>query len=195
MKNNALLIWNIALTLLVGFLLVKQFSGPKPAGAGTAAASVQEGAPLRIAFVRADTLLAKFDEFRMKQEELEAKEIDLDGKIGTRVRALEQEIGAFQQKAQQGLLTPNQMADEEKRLMGKQQRLMEDREKLANELMSETQTLNKQLEERIKAVLTAVRDEFGYDYILSYGPGTGLLMANDSLDVTEEVLGRLNAKE
>jgi outer membrane protein len=194
MKNNSLLIWNIALTLLVGFLLVKQFSGPKPAGA-SAAASLEEGAPLRIAFVRADTLLEKFDEFRMKQEELEAKEIDIEGKIGTRVRALEQEIGAFQQKAQQGLLTPNQMADEEKRLMGKQQRLMEDREKLANELMSETQALNKQLEERIKAVLTAVRDEFGYDYILSYGPGTGLLMVNDAHDVTKEVLGRLNAKK
>lgn len=92
-------------------------------------------------------------------------------------------------------MTPNQVAQEEQRLMGKQQKLMEDQERMTKEFMAESDALNKQFEDRIKGVLKSVREEMGYDYILSYGPGTGVLMVNDSLDVTGMVLEKLNAKE
>ena len=195
MKNNALLIWNIALTLLVGFLLVKQFSGPKSSGTESAAGQTEAEAGLNIVYVNADSLLGKFTEFKNQQDALAAKEKDLDTKLKTRGRALEQEFNAAQKKIQEGLMTPNQVAQEEQRLMAKQQKLMEDQERMTKELLAETETLNLQLEERIKGVLKAVREENGYDFILSYGPGTGVLMVNDSLEVTDKVLEKLNAEE
>jgi len=43
--------------------------------------------------------------------------------------------------------------------------------------------------------LQTLQSELGYDYILSYSKGGGqVLLANDSLDVTERVLKLLNAK-
>jgi len=191
MKNNILLIWNVLLTLLVAIVLLIQFAGPKTAKPDAAAQTDDDG--LNIVFVNADSLLEKFTEFKLQQDSLAAKEKDIDTRLRSRGQALEKEYTAAQAKIQQGLMTPNQVAQEEQRLMAKQQKLMEDQERLTKELMDETEALNKKLEERVKAVLREVRDESGYDYILSYGPGTGVLMVNDSLDVTEVVLGKLNA--
>ena len=193
--KNYLLIWNILLTLLVAFLLVKQFSGPKTAKPGADAGQTEEAAGLNIVYVNADSLLEKFTEFKTQQDALAAKEKDLDTKLKARGRALEQEFNTAQEKVQGGMMTPNQVAQEEQRLMAKQQKLMEDQERMTKELMTETEALNKQLEERVKSVLKAVRDEGGYDYILSYGPGTGVLMVNDSLEVTDQVLEKLNAEK
>jgi len=189
MKNNALLIWNIILTLLVAFLLVKQFGTPKTTEPEVVEGTTEETPS--IVFINADTLLMNFDEFSEQEEALAAKEIDIDSKLKSRARALEQEFAAAQQKIQQGLLTPNQIQQEEQRLMGKQQRLVQDQERMTQELMAETQVLNNQLEERLRGVLKDVREANGYDFILSYGPGTGVLMVNDSLDVTMKVLERL----
>ena len=194
MKNNTLLIWNIALTLLVAFLLVKQFS-PTMIADPADMDQTEEAGPMHIVYVNADTLLEKFTEFKSQQEALAAKEQEIDNKLKTRGRSLEQEFNTAQQKIQQGLLTPNQIAAEEQRLMGKQQKLMEDQEKMTKELMAESEALNTKLEARLKSVLKAVRDANGYDFILSYGPGTGVLMVNDSLDVTEQVLVELNAEK
>ena len=193
MKNNTLLIWNIALTLLVAFLLVKQLSGPKATEQAETAAQTEEAASLKIVYVNADTLLEKFSDFKAQQEALAKKEKDLDSQLRSRGSALEREFAAAQEKIQQGLLTPNQIAQEEQRLMAKQQKLMEDQERLSKELMAETEALNNQLEVKLKSVLQTVRDANGYDYILSYGPGTGVLMVNDTLDVTAKVLEQLNA--
>jgi Skp family chaperone for outer membrane proteins len=49
--------------------------------------------------------------------------------------------------------------------------------------------------DKLQRVLKEVQDANGYDLILSYGPGTGLLMAQEDLDITEDVLGRLNQPE
>lgn len=195
MKNNTLLIWNIALTLLVAFLLVKQLSGPKPAAEAQGMEQAAADKPLRVVYVNADTLLEKFTDFKTQQDAMAAKEKNIDSQLKARGAALEKEFAAAQQKIQQGLMTPNQVAQEEQRLMGKQQKLMEDQERMTKEFLAESDELNKQFEERIKGVLKSVRDEMGYDYILSYGPGTGVLMVNDSLDVTDLVLQKLNAEE
>ena len=49
-----------------------------------------------------------------------------------------------------------------------------------------------ELEKQIKDILTSLRQEKGYDYILNYGPGTGVLMVNEAHDVTGLVLEKLN---
>jgi outer membrane protein len=47
----------------------------------------------------------------------------------------------------------------------------------------------------VEAKLKTLQSQIGYDYILSYTRGGQVLLANDSLDITEEVLKLLNAKE
>ncbi len=43
--------------------------------------------------------------------------------------------------------------------------------------------------------LKTLSSQIGYDYILSYSRGGQILLANDSLDITKQVLDLLNAQE
>ncbi len=189
MKNLSLIL-NAVLLLAVIYLFYAHFSGPK--GTAEPAQSVATEKPLSVVFVREDTLLSQFTDFRQKMDALNTKKEQADASLKSRGRALEKEVMGIQQKIQQGLLAPNQIAGEEQRIGQKQQALMQESERLGQEILEETQKLNNELQEKVKAVLEAVRTEKGYDFILNYGPGTGVLMVNDSLDITPLVLEKLN---
>ncbi len=163
-------------------------------GGTQSAAQAKETGP-KIVFVNADTLLANYEYMNQKQEEFGQREAKADADLKARGRALEKEFMAAQEKIQKGLLAPNQIAVEEQRLGQKQQALAAEQERLTRELMAEGQKLQEELNKTIKSLLADIQKEKGYDYILSYGPGTGVLMVNDSLDITQMVLERLNKKE
>lgn len=175
-----------ALTMAVlGFTACRQQADQSGASAGeTPAAS--------IVFIYADSILAKYNVFQEKGTALAQREQEENAKLQQKGKALEDEVRAIQAKVQQGLLAPNQIAREEQRIGQKQQELMMEREKITQELMVESQKLNQELQEKLEKILKDLQTERGYDYILSYGPGTALLMVNDKLDITEDVLSRLN---
>ena len=61
--------------------------------------------------------------------------------------------------------------------------------------MVETDRINKELRTTLKELLSRIREEQGYDYILQYGQGSNVLMVNPALDITPMVLTELNKKE
>lgn len=148
-----------------------------------------------IVFIYADTILAKYDVFQEKGAELAQREQEETAKLQEKGRAIEQEVRAIQNKVQQGLLAPNQIAREEQRIGQQQQALMMEREQITQELMMESQKLNQELQVKLTKILEELQAERGYDFILSYGPGTAVLMVNDELDITEDVLARLNTSQ
>lgn len=156
----------------------------------TAPAASTDGSP-KIVFVYADTLLAKYEAFSTKQAELEKRQQQAESRIQSRMKALEAEVMTIQGKVQE--MAPNQLASEQERIGRKEQEIVQERDRLGKALLDETERLNKELEKQVNDVLKAIQKEYGYDFILSYGPGTGVLMVNDSLDVTDLVLERLNA--
>lgn len=193
MKNNLSLILNAILFVAVGYLLVAKFQSATPASdSGTAAESDAAGTP-SIAYVRIDTLLEKYDVYQDKVKSLEQKSKDAEAALQARGRALEREFMQAQQKVQQGLLTPNQVQQEEQRLTQKQQGLVAEQEKMSRQLLDERQKVLDELEKNIKDILKEIRQEKGYAYILNYGPGTGVLMVDEKLDITELVLERIQA--
>jgi outer membrane protein len=102
---------------------------------------------------------------------------------------------AAQDKIQKGLLAPNQIAAEEQRLGKKQQALAAEQERLTRDLMAQGQQLQVELNEAVKELLKRIQQEFGYDYIVKYGPGSDILMIKAEHDITGMVLERLNKKE
>lgn len=192
-KINTLLhlLWAAAVAFLLFVHFSRSQAGPSADSASPASAP---DAP-KIVFVNADTLLNNYEYMNQKQEEFAKREEKADAELKARGRALEREFAAAQEKVQKGLLAPNQVAAEEQRLMQKQQALMADQERITKQLLEEGKQLQEELNKAIKDLLADIRREKGYDYILSYGPGTGVLMVNDSLDITQMVLERLNKKE
>lgn len=193
MKNNLSLILNAILFVAVGYLLVTQFQSKGNGAEASAATASAQTAGEKIVFVRIDTLLEKYSLYQEKIKVLEQKSKDAEAALQGRGRALEREFLQAQQKVQQGLLTPNQVQQEEQRLVQKQQGLVAEQEKVGKQLLDERQKLLDELEKKVKDILKEIQAEKGYAYILNYGPGTGVLMVDDKLDITALALERLNA--
>lgn len=193
MKNNLSLILNAILFVAVGYLFVAQFQSKGNEDDVSVANATTQTAGEKIVFVRIDTLLEKYSLYQEKIKVLEQKSKDAEAALQGRGRALEREFLQAQQKVQQGLLTPNQVQQEEQRLVQKQQGLVAEQEKVGKQLLDERQKLLDELEKKVKDILKEIQAEKGYAYILNYGPGTGVLMVDDKLDITALALERLNA--
>lgn len=193
--NNILLTLNILLLLAVGFLYVKIFSSGAPSSATKVVDIPSEGKPLKIAFINTDTLLAKYEYFKQKSEELAKKEKDADAGLQAKGRAFEREMQQAQQKVEQGLMAPNEIQREQQRLAQKQQQLMSEREQISRSLLEQGQKLQEELQKEVLGKLKEIKEVEGYDFILSYTAGGQILVANDSLDITQRLLDALNAKK
>lgn len=192
MLQKALLILNIILLAAVVYLFADRSSSNKGDDAKADTSEEAASGPLSVAYVNIDTLLNNYTIFKSKQEELSAREQQEDGKLRSRGKALEREIMALQEKAQMGTMTPKDLQNEEQRLMAKQQSFMEDQERISRELLAETTRINDELQGKIVATIKDFKEENGYDIVLSYGSGSPVLAIDESLDITQLVLSRLN---
>ena len=193
MKNiTSILTWIVLVA--VGYLLFAHFSNPASGSKNKTEVTVKEDTPI-IVYVNGDSLLNKFATFQADLKALETRSKGMESTLASRGRSLQQEMIAAEQKAQSGQWAPAQIQKEQQRLMQKQQSLVAQQESMSKQLLDERQKLQENLEKRVKELLTAIRKEKGYDFILNYGPGTGVLMVNDTLDITKVVLEKLNAKQ
>ncbi len=182
------------LALAVINLYFKVYDKKSTSGMATTTSNTSGQGPLTLAYINADSVLENFTQFRKEKDALDKKQLDIDTKLGSRGRALENEVATIQQKIQSGLLTPKEIQEQEQRLGGRQQALMAERDKLAKEIMEEGSGINDRLQKVLIASLEKIKKERGYHYILSYVKGGQILLGNPADDITVEVLKILNGQ-
>jgi len=184
---------NIVLAIAVIYLYVIHFSGggdnSTPA-ADSALSSTAAGTMPRIAYVNSDTLLENYAFFQTKREELEQRAEDLQKEYENRARGLQNEISNFQQNA--GTMTMNQARAVEEDLRKKQQNLMQYQQNLSGQLMEEEGKVNDDLYERVSNFLEDYGKNKDFKLVLTYTKNSGVLYADDSLDITQQVVEGLN---
>lgn len=151
-----------------------------------------EGIGLKIVYVNGDSILTNFKEFKKESEAMEIKQRNAEDQLQSKGAALEREIKAYQQKAQTGTMTGKEMEAREKYLSTRQEAIMAERDKMAQEIMSETAQINNRLQAVMQEKLNEIKKQEGYDFILSYIEGGQLLVADEKYDITDRVLKELN---
>ena len=91
-------------------------------------------------------------------------------------------------------MTADQRAKIEENLMRKEQELRAFGENAANKLQEEQVKFNEKLFDKVSDYLKEHTKGKNYKIVMNYTKGTGILYANDSLDITNEVLEGLNAQ-
>jgi outer membrane protein len=190
--KNLSLILNGILAVAVIYLYVLHFSGDAPAEAeGTAVVSASGEMP-KIAYVNSDTLLEYYDFFQDKRTELESKAQKLQADYETRAKGLQSEIASFQRSA--GSMTMNQARAIEEDLMKKQQNLVQYQQNLSTELMQEEAKVNEELYGKVAEYLEEYGQDQNFKVVLTYTKNSGVLYADDSLDITKVVIEGLNER-
>ncbi len=192
MKNFNLIL-NIILLVLVGWLFYKVYSGDAVQPNSTPLPSGNTGMPANaIVFINSDSLLEKYNFFNDLKKDLEHKQDSIDKFLRAQAAQLDREVSAYQGKG--ATMSMEDRAREEERLMGKQQRLMQMKEQLVDELHENEDAMNDSLHYNLRNFLKEYNKDKNYYYIFGYQRGSGILLANDSLDITNEVVEGLNKK-
>lgn len=121
---------------------------------------------------------------------MEKKRDSIDKMLTGRGEALERDIAKYRETG--ASLSPAERAGREQTLMARQQELMELRDKMLEGLGEDEKKINESLQTNLLTFLKEYNQKHGYDFILGYQPGGGILFANDSLDVTLDVVKGLN---
>lgn len=200
MSKNISLILNGILLLAVAHLYYLNFSKKsattEPAANGTPImAPATGGGGVRIAYVNADTLDAKYEWLKEQKKALEQRVQNAEKSMGGKKEALMRDLEQFQKKYESGTVPPAQLEKEYAVLAERQQKLAQEEERLGRQLVEEREKAMNALMANVEEKLRSLQSQIGYDFILSYSKGGGqVLMANDSLDITGQVLELLNAK-
>lgn len=106
-----------------------------------------------------------------------------------------EDAAALREKFEQGNMTQAEAEKQQKALMQRGENLEAEKERLSNSLGEEQKKANDELYANLENNLKTISSKIGYDYILSYSRGGLIMLANDSLDITTQVLELLNAKK
>ena len=150
--------------------------------------------PGSIAFVNIDTLQAHLDMFYDFQQDLTEKQKISEKKYENSVKEWQRNVADYQDKVQKGLVTRSKAAEIEKQLQTDEQKLMALRDNLAYELQEESTVLNRQIMNEIIKFLDDYNKNKNYRFIIQNSYGGVLLVANDSSNITQDVIKGLNEK-
>lgn len=193
MLNKILVVWSVVLTAGVGYILFNSTSKAEPSE--NTATSVKKDSSItdsnsKIAFIYADSINLQYNFVSQSTEQLEKDEKRMQYRLEQKIKALEARFGELQTKAP--AMTQSQLQEAQIELQEKEQEIGELRLKLAEELELKRIKFQEDFFLKVKAYLETHNAEKKYDAIFSYQLGGQLLLANDAIDITQEVIAGLN---
>ncbi|MCS6967265.1 MAG: OmpH family outer membrane protein [Cytophagales bacterium] len=191
MKNNLSLLLNIVLLAAVAYLYYLHFSAQNPAVTTSVA---KDSSSVPIAFINTDTLLSNYKMFEDMQNELAEKRSKVEKQLIARGQSLQQEASSVEKRIQAGLMSNNQIREAQENLSRKEQELMAYRETVMAGLMEEEKIINNRVYDSLISFLKEYNKDKKFRYILGYTKGGGILLADEHLDITDEILKGLNEK-
>lgn len=187
------IIFNSILAIAVIVLYILHFTA-KPQGPVFVSASdstiLSSAQPFATAYVNGDSLLENYEYFKNAKKDFEAKTLRTEKQIEAKRGVLEREFANYQQTG--ASMTADQRAKVEESLMRKEQELRLFSENEAAKLQEEQNKFNEQLFDKVSDYLKEHTKDKSYKMVMNFTKGSGILYANDSLNITSEVLKGLN---
>ena len=145
-----------------------------------------------IGFVNSDTIMENYGLVKELKTTILAKEKLAEDSFAIQQKTFEAEVTDYQKKVQANSLSMAQAQATEKYLSQKQENLKALQEELSQKLSNDELKMNGRLLDSIMNFLKRYSRKRNFDYIFGFAKGSNLLFANDSLDVTKEVLKDIN---
>lgn len=145
----------------------------------------------QIVYVNIDSLQENYNYFKDLRSKLETKSKNAQGDLTAKGNAFQKEVAEYQKSVQ--TMSADQRAATEQRLARKQQELETYNQNARSALANESAVENEKLYDKISAYIKDYAKKKGYKMVLTYSKGNPtVLFADESLDVTKEVLKGLN---
>jgi len=192
--NPVLLGLNLAALVGVIILFILYFtgSGNKSNSISGAVGKAGKGA-LSVAFVNNDSILSHYELVKKMRADLEAKGKRLEGEVASQQQAFEKDAAYFQEQVKKKAISDQSAQEIYGQLQQNQQKISALRDRYTAELQQSEMDMNVALIDSVMNFLKRYNSKYKFDYILGFTKGGNILFANDTLDVTNDVIKELNA--
>lgn len=189
MKNISLIL-NGILIVAVAFLYYAEFAESDDTDE-TSTKSELSVENLTIAYVNSDTLLTNYNYYEEVSKRLDEKRLKLQQEYTRRAEGLQRQIADYQRTMTNLTIAQAQAVEED--LGRKRQNLLQYQETISQNLMREEAAITQELYDKVSSFLKTYGDENNLQVVLTFSAGSGLLYANDALNITDQVLSGLNS--
>ena len=156
----------------------------------TEAQTIADG--LKIGYINSSAIVAENTDALAAQEQFKREMVPFESEV----QALEAEISGLINRfqAQQVTLSPDVRRNRQQEILQKQQQYRDRVGEIEAEAARRQQELVAPIMERINTIIQDVRREGSYTFIFDLSAG-GLIAADETLDLTEEVIQRLSQED
>ncbi len=147
-------------------------------------------APLKIAFFYGDSINENYQFLQEANDELDQEEKTIQERLERKMRKAEQRAAELQKQAP--TMTQMQMQEAQLELQNLDLEYQRFQEKLTSDFRKREIELRDEYIQRVDSFLDEYNSEGKYDFILNYQRGGNLIWANESYNITEELLDGLN---
>ena len=193
MNKASIILSSIALVvaLVAGVLWLTSNKGKSDSSAATSSEKV-EAASGSIVYIDLDSILQEYDMANDLRSVVETKVQNIQAEVTRRGKKLESDVKAFQEKIDKGLMTRSVAEVQSQKLQQQEAEFNNYAATKQNEINEEQVVMMNQLADAIKTFLDKYNEEKQYAMILTNQGGAPVLTADESLNITDDVLAGLN---
>ena len=177
-----------AITLCILFLQ----SGKKGNNAENGTETEIQAEKGAIVYVDLDRILQEYDMANDLRSVVETKVQNIQAEVTRRGKKLENDVNSFQDKLNKGLMTRSVAEVQGQKLQQQEQEFNTYAQQKQNEINEEQVVMMNQLADAIKTFVENYNVEKGYAMILTNQASVPVIVADPSLDITNEIIEGLN---
>ena len=150
------------------------------------------GKSLSVVFVNIDSLNLQYEFVKVLRSNLESTGKKLQGEVLSEQAALEKEAADLQKQMSTNAITEEKAKGIYEGLMKRQQILTEKKDRYTQQVGNQEMDMNLRLLDTITNFLKRYNRIYKFDYILAHKTAGDILISNDTLDITRDVIRELN---
>jgi outer membrane protein len=192
--KNGLLIWNVVLSLVAGFLLFKQFSAKKTVNSvvkTVSGESTVSNKQFRMAYFEMDTIASQFDLVKTLKKELTKKEDDINAEMTNRNQAIQQKLNYYQKLLSEGKLSKEDEEAASNEVKNMDNEMKNRKQQMDQEYNNFMVTKQNEIKSKIGAFIKEYNKTKNYSYVVSDDPGL-FYFQDTAFNITSDVIKGLN---
>ena len=195
MKNTPLILSIIAVVVAVAGIVWAVVQNPKSertVSSDPSDSTYVAKATSGIVYIDLDRIVQEYDMASDLGAVVETRVKNIQDEVNRRGKQLENEMIEFQNKINKGLITRSVAEVQGQELQQKQAQFNEYATQKNNEVIEEQTVMMNQIADAIQTFMDKYNEEKKYTMILTNQSGVPVISADPSLDITDDVIARLN---
>ncbi len=148
-------------------------------------------ATLKIAFVDTDEFIDHYAFAEELHAGMLSEQRRLESDFSRRQREFQRKVEELQYQLQRGLISMDEAQVKEQELMQEQQELLMLSEEYSERLRQKEYDLKIELFDSVSSIVRRYNEKLGFDFVLNYSSGGGLLLGGDKYDITKDLIEKV----